>query len=61
MGYIGQLPQRLEALPAQETGTGAPPEPGGPRADELPVLLPTDGRPVTITLRPEPANGTDPE
>lgn len=63
MGYIGQMPGRPEELPGRETGTGAPPEPGGPRAGELPDLLP--GRSQSITLswppaaEPEPAAEVD--
>jgi hypothetical protein len=56
MGYIGQVRQRLEVLPAQHTGSGAPPEPGGPRADELPALLTPGTQSVTVSV---PAKSTD--
>jgi hypothetical protein len=56
MGYIGQLRQRLEVLPAQHTGTGAPPEPGGARADELPVLLTPGTQSISVRV---PVKSTD--
>lgn len=52
MGYIGQARQRSEVLPERESGTGAPPEPGASRADELPPLLPAAAQSVTIKLPP---------
>lgn len=52
MGYIGQMPGAPQQLPGRETGTGAPPEHSGPRADELPSLLQT--RAHSVSLAPQP-------
>jgi hypothetical protein len=63
MGYIGQMPQGREELPGRATSTGEPGTPGqaggpapdhaGPRADELPSLLPSS-RSVSLGLAGQP-------
>jgi hypothetical protein len=61
MGYIGQLPGRPEELPGRETGTGAPPEPGGPRAGELPDLQRAGTQSVTLTRPATPPEDSSPD
>jgi hypothetical protein len=61
MGYIGQARERLEVLPERASGTGAQPEPGGARADELPALLPPGTQSISVTLPPQPTDGSDRE
>lgn len=55
MGYIGQIPQSPTALPGTEVTSGDKPEHTGARADELPELLRSDARSVSISLPPAPA------
>lgn len=50
MGYIGQIPQSPTALPGTEITSGDKPEHTGARADELPELLASNARSVSIAL-----------
>jgi hypothetical protein len=53
--------QRLEVLPERGSGTGAPPEHSGPRAGELPELLPAGSQSISLTVPAEQAAEDDPE
>lgn len=50
MGYIGQMPQAPTALPGSEVTSGDKPEHTGARADELPELLTSGARSISISL-----------
>lgn len=64
MGYIGQMPQANKELPGRATSTGEPGTPGqtaqaapehtGPRADELPSLLP-NSQSVSLSVFSQPS------